>query len=1031
MVDVRADQATAGAPAEAALKSAALAPTTCGGAGLPYDAKLAVALAAEAMTVGDAQRGLEAFSRATSACLSCHRIVNEGGQLGPPLTDVGKSNTPAQIAESLLWPARRAAPEYVAWLFLTGDGKARQGYKRGEDAQSVRLFDFDSLGEAALSKAEIVESREVGSVMPQNVATALGERERLDLIRFLVEVGSSAKLQTAFASRLKPETFQFDRLPLDLEAWPHLQARVNRDRLYDFYEKEALHFRGRRGARLLPEFPGLDGGGYGHWGNQSDKDWADDRWNQVDVGTLLSGVFFGSGGAVPKGVCLRLGEAGELAACFNPQTLCYEALWTGGFLQFSAVRHGFLDGLRPAGAPLARPSGTPPGEPFVYHGFYRAGKRVIFSYRLGDTEVLDAPWAENGKFVRVVAPRKTHPLRDLIDNPPAQWPEIIEARGELGTSAPFAIDSIPLPNANPWHVPLFCGDHGFLSDGSAVVCTMHGDVWHVRGLDANLRHVTWRRFASGLHQSLGVVVDHDEIYVLGRDQITRLHDLNGDGEADFYECCCSAMETSASGHDFICGLARDEEDRFYMASSNQGVIRTTADGRAVEALATGIRNPDGIHLAPDGSITCPASEGEWTPASMICGIPSSHDSRSQPLHFGYRGPQNGQAPALPLVYLPRGLDNSSGAQATIPSDRWGALGGKMIHLSYGAARWFLLLSDEVSGQSQGAIVPLPGEFRSGVHRGHFNPVDGHLYVAGSAGWGTYGAEDGCFQRVRLAGPVPQVPVGFHAHENGVLVKFSRPLDTALAQDSSRHFAQAWNYRYSAGYGSPELSGRYPEVVGHDVLDIAAVHLVDDRTIFLELPDLQPCNTLHLAIQASADNLAHAFVTLNALDGPFTTVPGYREYSKVVSPPPLVRDLAQLAADAPNPWSQPIEGARTLNVSAGRNLTFAPRRLQAKAGEPLRLVFENPDAVPHNWVLVKPGRLAGIGELCNRMVGTADALVRQYVPESDDVLVYSNLTQPQKSAAVFFKAPEKSGVYPFLCTFPGHWMVMNGELEVVN
>jgi azurin len=95
------------------------------------------------------------------------------------------------------------------------------------------------------------------------------------------------------------------------------------------------------------------------------------------------------------------------------------------------------------------------------------------------------------------------------------------------------------------------------------------------------------------------------------------------------------------------------------------------------------------------------------------------------------------------------------------------------------------------------------------------------------------------------------------------------------------------------------------------------------------------------------------------------------------------------------------------------------------------VFQNPDAVPHNWVLVEPGRLAVIGDLCNRMVGTADALVRQYVPESDDVLVYSNLTQPQKSAAVFFKAPEKSGVYPFLCTFPGHWMVMNGELEVVN
>ena len=73
----------------------------------------------------------------------------------------------------------------------------------------------------------------------------------------------------------------------------------------------------------------------------------------------------------------------------------------------------------------------------------------------------------------------------------------------------------------------------------------------------NLKNVRWRRFASGLHQALGLVVADGQIYVLGRDQITRLHDLNGDGEADFYECFSNAMITSPAGHDFICGLVRD------------------------------------------------------------------------------------------------------------------------------------------------------------------------------------------------------------------------------------------------------------------------------------------------------------------------------------------------------------------------------------------------------------------------------------------------------------------------------------------
>ena len=75
---------------------------------------------------------------------------------------------------------------------------------------------------------------------------------------------------------------------------------------------------------LLPPFPGVDGGKHGHWGNQNEEVWADDRWNRPSVGPSR-GVFHGPGLVVPKGVCVRLGDKGELAACFNPDTLCYEA----------------------------------------------------------------------------------------------------------------------------------------------------------------------------------------------------------------------------------------------------------------------------------------------------------------------------------------------------------------------------------------------------------------------------------------------------------------------------------------------------------------------------------------------------------------------------------------------------------------------------------------------------------------------------------------------------------------------------------
>ena len=70
---------------------------------------------------------------------------------------------------------------------------------------------------------------------------------------------------------------------------------------------------------LLPPFPGLDGGKQGHWGNQNEETWADGRWNQTDLGTVLSGVFRGAGVTVPKGVCVRLGDRRRAGGLLQPR----------------------------------------------------------------------------------------------------------------------------------------------------------------------------------------------------------------------------------------------------------------------------------------------------------------------------------------------------------------------------------------------------------------------------------------------------------------------------------------------------------------------------------------------------------------------------------------------------------------------------------------------------------------------------------------------------------------------------------------
>jgi putative heme-binding domain-containing protein len=992
---------------------------------VPYSAALVKELLADARAHGDALRGAAVFRAPTSACLSCHRVGKAGGEVGPDLSTVGACLKPEDIVEGVFWPNRTVKPEFRAVAVALANGQVLQGIVKEENAEGLVLQDA-SAKRHRIAKKDVEERHELGSLMPEGLTAAMTAEQRRDLLRYLLELGKSPGLQDLAH---EPGKFAYSREPLRPEDWPNRAHSVNRDRVYDFYPREALHFRTQRPLpMLLPEWPGLDGGTYGHWGNQNDDVWRDGRWNETDLGSLQCGVFRAGGVTVPRGVCVRLGDGGELAACFNPDTLQIEAVWKGGFVRFSDRRFGFIEGIRPAGALLPTPERSPVARPFVYRGFYRHGARTIFAYQVGGVEMLDAPGAVGGKFVREIAPADRHSLAHLTRGGQAQWPQVLTTTGSLGAGRPYAVDTIAPPFRNPWKALLYFGGHDFFADGSAAVCTMQGDVWRVEGLDATLRNVRWRRIASGLHHALGLVVAGPSVYVLGRDQITRLVDLNGDGEADFYECFSNAYATSPAGHDYICGLERDTAGNFYTASGNQGLVRVSPDGRRAEVLATGFRNPDGLGLTPDGRLTLPCSEGEWTPASMVCEVTPA--ARAEPPHFGYGGPRRGQPPELPLVYLPRGLDNSSGGQVHVCGAQWGPLEGLLVHLSYGTASHFLLLRDEVEGQAQGAVVPLAGDFRSGVHRGRFHPVDGQLYVSGMSGWGTYAVEDGCFQRVRYTGDPVQLPRRFHVHRNGVLVEFTRPLDRAFVEQAGQHFAQCWNYRYSPGYGSREYSPSHYGFPGHDALGVASARLLaDGRSLFLELPDLQPVNQLHLHLGVAAGRTCDLYLTVHRLDGPFRELPNYREPTRPLAPHPLLRDLAFAAHHEPNPWQKPLAGARAVELKAGKNLTFATPTVRVRAGEAIRLTFTNPDVVPHNWVLVRPGTLRTVGALADRLIADADAAARNYVPKAKEVLVYTDVVPPQESTAIHFRAPTERGRYPFLCTFPGHWMVMNGELLV--
>src|SRR5207247_1166619 len=246
--------------------------------------RFAANLIADANERGNARRGISVFGSAKFACLSCHQVGSRGGTVGPPLTDVGKRLKPEEIAEALLWPKRHVKPEFIAWRFRMADGRTVQGYKRTETAATVEVFDPTSQKTESLTKADIDERLETGTLMPDGLAAAMTAAQRRDLMRLLIELGRTTGLEDEVVPESAPAEFTYNRAPLDQSAWRLWQEPVNRDRLYDFYLKEVLFFRSQaHRPHLLPAFPGLDGGKLGHWGNQDEEVWKDNRWNSTDL----------------------------------------------------------------------------------------------------------------------------------------------------------------------------------------------------------------------------------------------------------------------------------------------------------------------------------------------------------------------------------------------------------------------------------------------------------------------------------------------------------------------------------------------------------------------------------------------------------------------------------------------------------------------------------------------------------------------------------------------------------------------------
>ncbi len=436
-------------------------------------------------------------------------------------------------------------------------------------------------------------------------------------------------------------------------------------------------------------------------------------------------------------------------------------------------------------------------------------------------------------------------LASLLKGGPRLWGNPLVTKGVLGSGGAYVVDTLTPPFDNRWKAMLYFGGHDFFSNGDAAICSVYGDVWIVGGIDDQLERITWRRFATGLFHPLGLRIVDDRIYVLGRDQITRLHDLNADGEADYYENFNNGCQVTPHGHEYATNLQTDPAGNFYyMKCSNDSrsehdgsVIRVSKDGGKFELFATGFRNPNGLSVGPAGTVTVGDQEGTWVPATRLDFVRKGAFCGYMPSHHRATAPESYDPP---LCWIPKGVDNSAGGQAWASPEGWGPLSGRLFHLSYGQCRALLVLSEEVAGQTQGGVVPMPWKFSAGAMRGRVNPSDRRLYISGLKGWQTTSPRDGCFERVRYTGGKVYLPVGLEVKESGVKLTFSEPLDAESASIPGRYGVERWNYRWTKNYGSKDWLFSDPARMGRDRMEVLSAKLsADGRSVFLELAGLAP------------------------------------------------------------------------------------------------------------------------------------------------------------------------------------------------
>ena len=410
-------------------------------------------------------------------------------------------------------------------------------------------------------------------------------------------------------------------------------------------------------------------------------------------------------------------------------------------------------------------------------------------------------------------------------------------------AAYYRIVNVPIPEG----VYVEAGSFVTLPDGRLAIGTRRGEILLVSGAFDEHPRPRIETFASGLDEVLGLAYREGAYYVTQQTEVTRITDTDRDGRADRFDTLSDKWGFN-NYHEFAMGSKFDVESNLWVAlclsesyTSKEKfrgwALKLTPDGKTIP-MCSGIRSPLGVGMNEHGVMFYAESQGPWNGSCSLKHLKPG-GFMGHPISFNWYplAPNMGPVPTEPntpsrmeterrrvpelvpyaVVFPYKKMGRSISAfEVNRSQGRFGPFDGQIFIGDYTLSIVMRATTELVNGVWQGACYPFREGLATGILSVHFTPR-GQLIAGGTnRGWPVRGMKDNVLQRLDWTGRVPFEILEINARPDGFFVRFTRPVDPAVAARPETFDLQTYTHIYQEGYGSPEVDHTRPTVTASEV-----------------------------------------------------------------------------------------------------------------------------------------------------------------------------------------------------------------------